>query len=792
MTAVDIQPTVSPEDLQAKAWHGFKGEDWKQTIDVRDFIQKNYTPYTGDESFLKPATEKTKKLWKYLDDNFLAVERRQRVYDVDTHTPASIDAFPAGYIDGKSADETEDDVIVGLQTDVPCKRAMMPNGGWRMVEQALVEAGKEPDQNVKKIFTRYRKTHNDGVFDVYTRRIKVARHNKILTGLPDSYGRGRIIGDYRRVALYGVDELIARKMADKDSIPYRNDFVEEEIEHWIRFREEHSEQIKALKQLLALGKEYELDLSRPAQNSKEAVQWTYMAYLASVKSQDGAAMSIGRLSAFFDIYFERDLAAGLIDETDAQEIIDNIVMKLRIVRFLRTKDYDNIFSGDPYWATWSDAGFSDDGRPLVTKTSFRLLATLTLDHLGPGPEPNITILWDPKLPEGYKRYCAYISIETSAIQYESDKDIRAHWGDDAAIACCVSPMRVGKQMQFFGARVNSAKALLYAINGGRDEMTGMQVIDKGIIDPILPEEDGTLDFEKVKANYEKALQWLSETYVEALNIIHYMHDKYAYESIEMALHDKEVYRTLGCGMSGLSIAADSLAALKYAKVYPIYNKGAKGTPEYVEGVDDDLVVNYKTVGEFPVYGNDDDRADDLAKWIVSTVMGQIKRLPVYRGAIPTQSVLTITSNVEYGHNTGSFPSGHKKGSPYAPGANPENGMDSHGMLPSMFSVGKIDYDDALDGISLTNTITPDGLGRDDTERVKNLVGILDSGNGHGLYHANINVLRKEQLEDAVEHPEKYPHLTVRVSGYAVNFVKLTREQQLDVISRTFHQGSVSD
>jgi formate C-acetyltransferase len=548
-------------------------------------------------------------------------------------------------------------------------------------------------------------------------------------------------------------------------VPYRNDFTEPEIEHWIRFREEHADQLKALKQLVNLGNEYGLDLTRPAQNAQEAVQWTYMGYLASVKSQDGAAMSFGRNSAFFDAYFERDLKNGTLDETGAQEIIDQIVMKLRIVRFLRTKDYDKIFSGDPYWATWSDAGFGDDGRSMVTKTSFRLLNTLTLEHLGPGPEPNITIFWDPKLPEGYKRFCARISIDTSAIQYESDKEIRAHWGDDAAIACCVSPMRVGKQMQFFGARV-------------------------------APEADGTLDFEKVKNNYEKALQWLSETYVEALNIIHYMHDKYAYESIEMALHDKEIYRTLGCGMSGLSIAADSLAALKYAKVYPIYNKDAKNLEgheaEYVEGAEDDLVVGYRTEGDFPIYGNDDDRADKLATWVVSTVMGQIKRLPVYRDAVPTQSILTITSNVEYGTNTGSFPSGHKKGTPYAPGANPENGMDAHGMLPSMFSVGKIDYNDALDGISLTNTITPDGLGRDEDERVNNLVGILDAGNGHGLYHANINVLRKEQLEDAVEHPDKYPHLTVRVSGYAVNFVKLTREQQLDVISRTFHQGSVVD
>jgi formate C-acetyltransferase len=791
MTAVD-QTALSQEELQAKAWNGFVDGNWQKEIDVRDFIQKNYTPYDGDESFLAKATDKTKEMWDYLDRNQLAIERKQRVYDVDTHVPAGITNFGPGYI----MDKEHDNVIVGLQTDEPCKRAMMPNGGWRMVEQALIEAGKEPDPEIKTIFTKYRKTHNDGVFGVYTKRIKLARHNKILTGLPDSYGRGRIIGDYRRVALYGVDYLIARKKEDKDSIPYRNDFTETEIEHWIRFREEHADQIKALQELIQLGNEYGLDLSRPAQNAQEAVQWTYMGYLASIKSQDGAAMSFGRNSAFFDCYFERDLKNGTITEIDAQEIIDQIVMKLRIVRFLRTKDYDNIFSGDPYWATWSDAGFADDGRHMVTKTSFRLLATLTLDHLGPGPEPNITIFWDAKLPEGYKRFCARISIETSAIQYESDRDIRNHWGDDAAIACCVSPMRVGKQMQFFGARVNSAKALLYAINGGRDEMTGMQVIDKGVIDPIAPEADGTLDYQKVKDNYEKALEWLSETYVEALNIIHYMHDKYAYESIEMALHDKEVYRTLGCGMSGLSIAADSLSALKYAKVYPIYNKDAKNLEgheaEYVEGADDDLVVGYRTVGEFPMYGNDDDRADDLAKWTVSTVMGQIKVLPVYRNAVPTQSVLTITSNVEYGKNTGAFPSGHKKGEPYAPGANPENGMDSHGMLPSMFSVGKIDYNDALDGISLTNTITPDGLGRDDDERINNLVGILDSGNGHGLYHANINVLRKEQLEDAVAHPEKYPHLTVRVSGYAVNFVKLTREQQLDVISRTFHQGSVTE
>lgn len=787
MTAVE-NAAVSQEELDAKAWAGFTEGNWQKDIDVRDFIQKNYTPYEGDETFLAPATEKTKHLWKYLDDNYLAVERKQRVYDVDTHTPADVDAFPAGYIDSPEVDN----VVVGLQTDVPCKRAMMPNGGWRMVEQAIKEAGKEPDPEIKKIFTKYRKTHNDGVFGVYTKQIKVARHNKILTGLPDAYGRGRIIGDYRRVALYGVNKLIAFKKRDKDSVPYRNDFTEPEIEHWIRFREEHDEQIKALKKLINLGNEYGLDLSRPAQTAQEAVQWTYMGYLASIKSQDGAAMSFGRNSAFLDCYIERDLQAGKITETDAQELIDNIVMKLRIVRFLRTKDYDSIFSGDPYWATWSDAGFGDDGRSMVTKTSFRLLNTLTLEHLGPGPEPNITIFWDPKLPEAYKRFCAKISIDTSAIQYESDKEIRSHWGDDAAIACCVSPMRVGKQMQFFAARVNSAKALLYAINGGRDEMTGMQVIDKGVIEPITPEADGTLDYEKVKNNYEKALEWLSETYVMALNIIHYMHDKYAYESIEMALHDKEVYRTLGCGMSGLSIAADSLAAVKYAKVYPIYNKDAKTLEgheyEYVEGADDDLIVGYRTEGEFPVYGNDDDRADDIAVWLLGKFLEKIKKRHTYRDSEPTTSILTITSNVVYGKATGSMPDGRKAGEPLSPGANPSYGAEKNGLLASLNSTAKLPYHWALDGISNTQTINPGALGHDDEERAKNLVQVMDGYFMQGAHHLNVNVFGTEKLIDAMEHPEKeeYANFTIRVSGYAVKFIDLTREQQLDVIARTCH------
>ncbi|WP_240611231.1 formate C-acetyltransferase [Actinobaculum sp. 313] len=685
------------ESSVEQAWAGFTTGNWTENIDVRDFIQKNYSPYEGDASFLEGATAKTLRLWDTLEKDYLSEERKVRILDVDTHTPADIDAFPAGYI------SDDDDVVVGLQTDSPLKRAMMPNGGWRMVETAIREAGKEEDPEIKKIFTKYRKTHNDAVFDIYTPRIRAARSSHIITGLPDAYGRGRIIGDYRRVALYGVDRLIADKETMRDAV------VDQPFsEHWARYREEHSEQIKALKKLKNMAASYGFDISGPAKNAREAVQWTYFAYLASVKSQDGAAMSIGRLSAFFDIYFERDLKAGTLTEAEAQELIDNIVMKLRIVRFLRTIAYDQIFSGDPYWATWSDAGFGDDGRPLVTKTSFRLLQTLR--NLGPAPEPNITIFWDENLPEGYKKFCASISIETSAIQYESDGQIREHWGDDAAIACCVSPMRVGKQMQFFGARVNAAKSLLYAINGGRDEMTGKLVVPdhEGVVG------DGPLDFDDVWQKYEEMLDWVVGTYVEALNIIHYCHDRYAYESIEMALHDSEITRTMGCGIAGLSIVADSLSAIKYAKVTPVRDETG-------------LVVDYVTEGDFPKYGNDDDRADDIAATIVHTIMSKIREIPMYRDAIPTQSVLTITSNVVYGRNTGSFPSGHVKGTPFSPGANPENGMDTHGMVASMLSVGKLDYNDALDGISLTNTITPSGLGRNKEEQVTNLVGILDAG-----------------------------------------------------------------
>ena len=680
-----------------KAWEGFVKGNWCDEIDVRDFIQLNYTPYEGDASFLAGPTEKTLRVWNTLEEKYLSEERKVRILDVDTDTPADIDAFKPGYIC------EDDNVIVGLQTDAPLKRAMMPNGGWRMVETAIHEAGKEYNPEVKKIFTQYRKTHNDAVFDIYTPRIRAARSSHIITGLPDAYGRGRIIGDYRRVALYGVDHLIAEKQKDKDR------YADQPFsEHWARYREEHSEQIKALKKLKNLAQSYGYDISGPATNAHEAVQWTYFGYLASVKSQDGAAMSIGRLSGFFDCYFERDLKNGTLDESGAQEIIDALVIKLRITRFLRTIAYDQIFSGDPYWATWSDAGFGDDGRTLVTKTSFRLLQTLV--NLGPAPEPNITIFWDENLPRGYKEFCARISIETSSIQYESDPQIRAHWGDDAAIACCVSPMRVGKQMQFFGARVNAAKALLYAINGGRDEMTGKQVMEG--YEPV--QGDGPLDFDDVWKRYEEMLDWVVGTYVEALNIIHYCHDRYAYEAIEMALHDAEIVRTMGCGIAGLSIVADSLSAIKYAKVYPIRDETG-------------LVVDYRTEGDFPTYGNDDDRADDIAATVVHTVMDKIRAIPMYRDAIPTQSVLTITSNVVYGKATGSFPSGHEKGTPFAPGANPENGIDTHGMVASMLSVGKLDYNDALDGISLTNTITPQGLGRSKEEQIQNLVGILDAG-----------------------------------------------------------------
>ena len=680
-------------------WDSFTPGVWQKEINVRDFIQKNYTPYEGDESFLAGPTEDTKALWAQVMDLSRQEREKGGVLDMDTSIVSTITSHGPGYLD-KSREK-----IVGFQTDKPFKRALQPYGGIRMAVKACEENGYHVDPQIVEFFTKHRKTHNEGVFDAYTPEMRACRSSHIITGLPDAYGRGRIIGDYRRLALYGADFLIAEKKAAKDAVAGHGF-----SEHWARYREEHAEQIKALQKLVRLGEIYELDLRRPAATAQEAVQWTYMAYLASVKSQDGAAMSIGRLSGFLDVYIQRDLTAGTLTESEAQEIIDALVIKLRIVRFLRTIDYDQIFSGDPYWATWSDAGFAEDGRPLVTRTSFRLLQTLR--NLGPAPEPNITIFWDPSLPEGYKEFCSAISIETSSIQYESDAQIRERWGDDAAIACCVSPMRVGKQMQFFGARVNAGKALLYAINGGRDEVTGKQVTEPGLHTPITGE--GPLDFDEVWQRYEEMLDWVVGTYVEALNIIHYSHDRYAYESIEMALHDSEIVRTMGCGIAGLSIVADSLSAIRYATVTPVRDETG-------------LVVDYVTEGEFPRYGNDDDRADDIAATIVHTVMQKIKAIPMYRDAIPTQSVLTITSNVVYGKATGSFPSGHRAGTPFSPGANPENGADTHGMVASMLSVGKLDYEDALDGISLTNTITPQGLGRTKDEQVTNLVGILDAG-----------------------------------------------------------------
>lgn len=747
----EAQAGITPE-----AWRGFEPGAWSERIDVRDFIQRNYTPYTGDSSFLAGPTARTTGIWARLLEMF-PTERAKGVYDVDAATPSTITAHAPGYIDEAS------ELIVGLQTDAPLKRAIMPNGGWRMVENALKTYGYEPDPTVKKIFTTYRKTHNDGVFDAYPPDVRAARSSHIVTGLPDAYGRGRIIGDYRRVSLYGVDALIAAKKAEKSELD-----LERSTEDIIRDREELSEQIRALNELKAMAASYGYDISGPARNAREAVQWLYFAYLAAVKEQNGAAMSLGRTSTFLDIYLERDIAAGVLTEEQAQEIIDDFVIKLRIVRFLRTPEYDALFSGDPTWVTESIGGMGADGRPLVTRTSFRYLQTLY--NLGPAPEPNLTVLWSHQLPEGFKKFCAQVSIDTSAIQYESDELIRSQCGDDGAIACCVSAMTVGKQMQFFGARVNLAKALLYAINGGRDEMSGKQVA------PPRPAVTGdVLDFDEVWAAYDSLLDWLAETYVDALNCIHYMHDKYAYERIEMALHDRAVLRTLACGIAGLSVAADSLSAIKYATVRPVRDETG-------------LVVDYEVEGDFPTYGNDDDRVDSIAVELVRRFMEKIRRQPTYRNAKHTQSVLTITSNVVYGKHTGNTPDGRRAGEPFAPGANPMNGRDAHGMLASALSVAKLPYDDAQDGISLTSTVVPSGLGRTRDEQVTNLVGLLDAYNVSSGFHMNINVLNRETLEDAMEHPEKYPQLTIRVSGYAVNFVRLTREQQLDVLSRTFHGG----
>ena len=734
-------------------WEGFNIGLWQTEINVRDFIQQNYRPYEDDESFLAPATERTKKLWARLNELFIE-ERKKGVLDI-SQIPTSITAHAPGYID------RENEVIVGLQTDAPLKRAIMPNGGFRMVLGALKTYGYEPDPHVVETFTKYRKTHNDAVFDAYTADIRRCRSSHILTGLPDAYGRGRIIGDYRRVALYGVAKLIEYKQHEKETLDAA--MSTDEI---IRDREELSEQIRALQELQQMAANYGFDISVPARNAREAVQWLYFGYLGAVKEQNGAAMSLGRTSTFLDIYFERDLASGKLTEEQAQEIIDDFVMKLRIVRFLRTPEYDELFAGDPTWVTESIAGMGDDGRPLVTKTSFRYLQTLY--NLGPAPEPNLTIWYSPRLPDGFRSFAARVAIDTSSIQFESDEIMRRYLGDDGAIACCVSPMMVGKQMQFFGARANLAKCLLYAINGGRDELTGKQV------GPEFGAVKGEyLDFDDVIGRFEKMMDWLAGVYVNAMNVIHYMHDKYAYERLEMALHDYAPLRTMAFGMAGMSVVADSLAAIRYAKVQVIRDETG-------------LITDYKTEGDFPKFGNNDNRVDQLASWLVTTFMNKLRKYPAYRHATHTQSILTITSNVVYGKSTGNTPDGRRQGEPFAPGANPMHGRDSHGIHASAASVAKIPFRDAADGISLTATLLPGGLGRVAEDRTVNLRSMLDAFFSVTGFHMNVNVLNRDTLLDAMEHPEKYPNLTIRVSGYAVNFVRLTREQQMDVINRTFH------
>jgi formate C-acetyltransferase len=734
-------------------WSGFNPGLWTKEINIRDFIQQNMTPYYGDGAFLAGPTKRTEKLWAKLQDLFVE-ERKKGVLDISP-IPSSITAHPAGYID------KDLEIIVGLQTEAPLKRAIMPNGGIRLVISALRTYGHQPDPAMVETFTKYRKTHNDAVFDCYTADIRHCRSSHILTGLPDAYGRGRIIGDYRRVALYGVDRLIARKREEKVALD--SEWSSDDI---IRDREELAEQERALSELKEMAAKYGYDISGPARSSKEAIQWLYFGYLAGVKEQNGAAMSLGRTSTFLDIYFDRDLKRGLISEEQAQELIDDFVIKLRIVRFLRTPEYDELFSGDPTWVTESIGGMGDDGRPLVTRNSFRFLQTLY--NLGPAPEPNLTIWYSPRLPEHFRNFAAKVAIDTSALQFESDEIMRSAWGDDGAIACCVSPMRVGKQMQFFGARANLAKCLLYAINGGRDEITGEQVGPKS-----APVEGDYLEFDDVLEKFEHMMEWLAGVYVSAMNVIHYMHDKYAYERLEMALHDYAPFRTMAFGIAGMSVVADSLSAIKYAKVKIVRD-------------DSGLAIDYSIDGDFPKYGNNDNRVDHLATWLVSTFMQKLRKNRTYRNALHTQSILTITSNVVYGKATGHTPDGRRRGEPFAPGANPMHGRDSHGIHASAASVAKIPFRDAEDGISLTSTVVPTGLGHTMEERVTNLTAILDAFFGSSGYHMNVNVLNRETLLDAMEHPEKYPSLTIRVSGYAVNFVRLTREQQMDVISRTFH------
>lgn len=727
----------------------------KKVIDVAEFIKQNYTPYYGDDSFLSGPTQRTLYMWSKVSD-LMKLEREKGVLDADTSTPSTITSHGAGYID------KENEIIVGLQTDAPLKRAIMPNGGYRMVETSCKAYGLPVDENLKTVYTKYRKTHNDGVFDAYTSDIKKCRHSAIVTGLPDAYGRGRIIGDYRRIALYGIDRLIEEKQNDKIALESRP-MVEENI----RLREEVSEQIRALNDMKEMALSYGIDISKPAETFKDAVQFTYMGYLAAIKDQNGAAMSLGRVSTFLDIYSERDLKAGIITEEQAQEIMDDFIIKLRMVRFLRTPEYNDLFSGDPVWTTESIGGMAEDGRPLITKNSFRMLQTLI--NLGPAPEPNMTVLWSQSLPQGFKDFCARVSIETSAVQYENDDLMKEHFGDDYAIACCVSPLIIGKEMQFFGARANLAKALLYTINGGVDERTGEKVAD---FEPIT---DEYLDYETVMEKFDTVMSWLANTYVSALNIIHYMHDKYNYEKAQLALMDTDAVRKLGCGIAGFSIVVDSLSAIKYAKVKPIRNE-------------DGIATHFDIEGDYPKYGNNDDRADSIGVDLVNRFMSKLEEIPTYRDSIPTQSILTITSNVVYGKKTGDTPDGRVAGVPFAPGANPFNGRDNKGALASLCSVAKLPFRNAKDGISNTFSILPETLGKDKEERISNLVGLMDGYFGNMAQHLNVNVLDRSTLEDAMEHPENYPQLTIRVSGYAVNFIKLSREQQLDVINRTFHSA----
>lgn len=740
----------------AQEWDGFNEGPWMKDVNVRDFIQKNYAQYNGDDSFLAGATEATKTLWNQVSD-LMKIEREKGILDTDTKVISSIVSHNAGYIN------KDLETIVGLQTDAPLKRAVMPFGGIRMVHNSLEAYGYKLDQQTSDIFSKgIRKTHNEGVFDAYTADMKAARSSGIITGLPDAYGRGRIIGDYRRVALYGIDRLIDYKKYEKNLT--ETDLMDEDT---IRLREELSEQVRALKELQEMASFYGFDISKPAQTAKEAVQWTYFGYLAAVKEQNGAAMSLGRISNFLDIYFERDIENGTLTEDEAQEIMDHFVMKLRMVRFLRTPEYDALFSGDPTWITEVIGGMGVDGRHMVTKTSYRFLNTLYT--LGAAPEPNLTVLWSTQLPENFKNFCSKVSIDTSSIQYENDDIMRPEYGDDYGIACCVSAMRIGKQMQFFGARANLAKTLLYAINGGKDEKSGKQ------IGPVLaPVTSEYLNYEEVAVKFDQMMDWLAKTYVNALNIIHYMHDKYCYERVEMALHDRDILRTCAGGVAGLSVVADSISAMQNAKVKVIRNEQG-------------LAVDFEIEGDFPKFGNNDDAVDSIAAELVETFMNKLRKLKTYRNSLPTMSILTITSNVVYGKKTGSTPDGRKAGEPFAPGANPMHGRDNSGAVASMASVAKLPYEHSADGISYTFSIIPNALGKDKNERINNLTGLLDGYFHDTGHHINVNVFDRETLIDAMDHPELYPQLTVRVSGYAVNFIKLTREQQLDVINRTFHQ-----